>query len=113
MLGFRCSDLPAEVKPDAGKPGDGSTSEIPWDVVSSTKIEGGIDCAESISIMPCHGYTEVAEPVKNSGNGRCWPVKMSWLWLIRSILSGIISCDAQMLLIFQIVGYAERTSAMT
>ena len=96
MVEFRCSDPPAEVKTDAGKSGDGSTSEIPWDVVSSSEIEGEIDCAESISIMPCHGYTEVAEPVKNSGNGRCWPANISWLWLIRFILSGIISCDAWM-----------------
>ena len=71
MVGFRCSDSPTEVKADAGKLGDGGTSKIPWYVVSSTEIEGEVDCAESISIMPCCGCIEVAEPVKNSGNGRC------------------------------------------
>ena len=43
MVGFRCSDPPAEAKANAGKSGDGGVSEIPWDVVSSTEIEGGID----------------------------------------------------------------------
>ena len=112
-MGFWCSHSTAEAEAEVGKSGDGGSSKEPWGGASSIEIAGGIICTESILIMPCCGCIDAAEPVRKSGNGRCWVAKMSWLWQIRSILHGIISCDAQMLLtLSQVFAWAERTSAV-
>ena len=47
------------------------------DIGSSTEIDGGMCCAESVSMTHFGGCIETAAPVRNSGNGTWGAAKIS------------------------------------